>query len=252
MDIRSLVVLYPDNGDSIRTICRGDDVLFCLTDVVRLLASQNSKIIVDGKTEGLYGLVKAQLEVLEKDELFFPTENQQGDERLHYITQAGLFRIVLRDNSPACKKFQKWVLGDVLPSIQKFGTYPPPVNGNSSELKRMVQGLLAEIEQREKLEIETKQRFDRHERMLNELSTRLDSGGSIENDGVNYVSIADFCVANDIDPIHNHYIFGWCLKICAEQAFKSPRKIIHGQVVTTFPDVVINQAWQQLGKSSLD
>jgi prophage antirepressor-like protein len=40
-----------------------------------------------------------------------------------YLSEAGLYSLVLHSRMPAAKKFTKWVTEDVLPSIRKYGYY---------------------------------------------------------------------------------------------------------------------------------
>ena len=40
-----------------------------------------------------------------------------------YITEAGLYRLMLRSRLPAAEDFTDWVTHDVLPSIRKYGSY---------------------------------------------------------------------------------------------------------------------------------
>ena len=39
------------------------------------------------------------------------------------VTESGLYRIIMRSDKPQAKPFQKWVTGEVLPSIRKHGIY---------------------------------------------------------------------------------------------------------------------------------
>lgn len=242
----SLVLAYPDSGEEIKTIYRDGEVLFCLTDVINVLAKQNTDLATTGKVDGLAGLMKAQLEVLEKDELYYPpTSSLEGSEKLHYVTQPGLFRIILRDSSAASKKFQRWVLHEVLPSIQKYGTYPPPVSGDTSALMKTAQLLVCEIQERERLERETKERFDKHERLLRALSDRLAEQNEVPLYNISYLSVKEYCLQQNIDPAHEHLIFGWCLKLCAEKGGNT-KKIIHeGREIVLFPDHVVIDAWKE-------
>ena len=210
---------------------------FSLSDVINLLAKQNSQLAAGGRTVGLMGLIKAQLEVLEEDE----KENIKDEKSSvieTYITQPGLFRIILRDNSPACKRFQRWVIHEVLPSIQKYGTYPPPVVSQDSDLKRVVQSLLTEIENRERLEKETKLKFIEHEERLNELASKI---GTVRESN-SYVSVRNFCEMRSIDKKHYQMIRGWCLKICIEENEPSSSIIEGLESVPTFPEHVIVKA----------
>ncbi len=49
-----------------------------------------------------------------------------GKQRLLTVYESGLYRLIFKSRKPEAKRFQKWVLGEVLPSIRKYGTYPPP------------------------------------------------------------------------------------------------------------------------------
>ena len=40
-----------------------------------------------------------------------------------YISESGLYKLVLRSKLPKAKKFTEWVTNDVLPSIRKYGYY---------------------------------------------------------------------------------------------------------------------------------
>lgn len=236
MSENQILLSYPDSGNEIRTICDDSVVYFSLTDVVKTLTEQNTRMAGGDRSLGLAGLLKAQVEVLEEDEY----SDFDGEP---YVTEPGLFRIILRDNSAACKKFQRWVLHDVLPSIQKYGTYPPPLVEQNSDVKRIVQSLLLEIEEREKLEQRTKEQFKRHEVMLNDLSLRVahtDSGKLAHN----FMSVNEFCRLNGIDISHEQFIFGWCIKIVAEDGEPTSKQVIDGSDLLLFPEHVILRANQ--------
>lgn len=239
MEDNRLVLAYPESDIKVKSVFHNEEIYFCLTDITKLLASQNVTLAEGKKPEGLGQLISAQLEVLEPDEL-----SNFSDEP--YVTQPGLFRIILRDNSRACKQFQRWVLHEVLPSIQKYGTYPPPLVGQDSDVKRIVESLLLEIVQREKLEKETKETFNKHEKMLNALGNRLDIIGDSGNQS--YFSVEDYCKEQYVEDTSEHIIFGWCLKICAEGPEPSGKRMIDNEEVKTFPLHVLVKAHREARK----
>lgn len=49
-----------------------------------------------------------------------------GKQSMLTVYEPGLYRLIFKSRKPEAKKFQKWVFGEVLPSIRKFGIYPPP------------------------------------------------------------------------------------------------------------------------------
>ncbi|TCD23858.1 hypothetical protein E0D86_01185 [Pseudomonas sp. IC_126] len=243
MNETNLILAYPDSGREIRTLYRNNEVMFCLSDVVQILAEQNTELAKDGKKVGLGGLTKGLLDALDSDEKYsLPDIEVSNPQDSQFVTQPGLFRIILRDNSPACKKFQRWVFHEVLPSIQKFGTYPPPAVTQGSEVKKAVMLLLEEIEERERLERETKARFEHTERRLNELSEKISTTQAISHYGLDHLTVSDYCTKNCIDLKHEHLIRGWCIKICAEEGHSSYKISKDGQTEVVFPESVLLQS----------
>jgi prophage antirepressor-like protein len=49
-----------------------------------------------------------------------------GPQGVVTVKEAGLYRLIARSHTPAAQRFQAWLFGEVLPSIRKFGQYPPP------------------------------------------------------------------------------------------------------------------------------
>ncbi len=236
MNTNQLLLAYPGADCQIKTVYFEAEIFFNITDVVTLLAKQNVQLARGKKADGLTELIAAQIDVLDKDEV----KDFDGD---GYMTQPGLFRIILRDNSSACKKFQRWVLHDVLPSIQKYGTYPPPLIEQESEVMKMAKTLVVEIEQREKLEKETKEKFNKHEKILRHLSDRLDTI-SYDSDSTKYISLNEYCGSQGIDPTNKQIIQGWCIKICAEMSEPSKKSVSSGKEEILFPDYVVAKAIQ--------
>lgn len=242
-DTEQLLLLYPESDSDIRTLLIGEDIHFCLKDVVQSLAKLNSKLSVGGKVQSLTGLLKAQIQVLDPDETLI------SDQEI-YVNQAGLFRIILRDNSKACKRFQNWLLKEVLPSIMKYKMYPPPLVEQSSEIKVVVQSLLKDIEAREKLERETKEQFNRHEQMLNNLSSKLQSVSS-DKSSVKLISVYNYCRDNGVPDEQHHSVLGWCIKIVGESKEPSRNDIIDGQLSLMVPEHVASQAVLEVRKNTM-
>jgi len=49
-----------------------------------------------------------------------------GKQTLATVYEAGLYRLIFSSRKPEAKAFKKWIFGEVLPAIRKFGVYPPP------------------------------------------------------------------------------------------------------------------------------
>ncbi len=48
-----------------------------------------------------------------------------GVQQLTYVTEAGMYSLVLRSRKPEAKAFKRWLTHDVLPEIRKTGQYSP-------------------------------------------------------------------------------------------------------------------------------
>lgn len=49
-----------------------------------------------------------------------------GYQEMTIISESGLFTAIIRSRRPEAKPFRRWVTGHVLPSIRRYGMYPPP------------------------------------------------------------------------------------------------------------------------------
>ena len=51
------------------------------------------------------------------------TDTRGGAQEMTYLKEPGLYYLIMRSNKDEAKDFQKWVVGEVLPSIRKTGQY---------------------------------------------------------------------------------------------------------------------------------
>ena len=88
---------------------------------------------------------------LEDDEVTkFDLGSKSGE--TNFVTESGLYAVILRSDKPNAKKFRKWVTSEVLPSIRKSGGY---IAGQEqmSDAELMAKALLVaqkQIEERNK------------------------------------------------------------------------------------------------------
>lgn len=69
------------------------------------------------------GLQMASNQEPAKTHNVFSDEAMGGVQRLTFINEAGLYKLVLRSKLPAAEEFSDWVCEEVLPSIRKYGYY---------------------------------------------------------------------------------------------------------------------------------
>lgn len=82
---------------------------FCLTDVYKSLdISRTSRLFRELDVKGV-----ADCHIL----------TNGGTQKLKFINEPNLYRIIFRSNKPQALSFQDWVFAEVLPSIRKTGSY---------------------------------------------------------------------------------------------------------------------------------
>lgn len=99
---------FNDNGVRIAFDANGQP-LFCLNDVGQALEIKNctaSRFKLNPK--GVH-------------EMYTPTNG--GTQKLTFINEENLYRIVFRSTKPEALNFQNWVFAEVLPTIRKTGGY---------------------------------------------------------------------------------------------------------------------------------
>ena len=118
---------------------------FCLSDVCKILDLDNSR---QAKTR------LDQKGVITNDAL-----TNGGIQRMDFINEPNLYRLIFQSRKPEAGAFQEWVFSDVLPAIRKHGGYLTPakieeVLNDPDTIIALAQSLKAERAKREQLEAE--------------------------------------------------------------------------------------------------
>lgn len=124
----------------IRMVMLDDEPMFCLADVCKALELSNSRIVAD------------RLDEDERRKLDLPRQGVTW-----FVTESGLYAVILRSDKPNAKKFRKWVTSEVLPSIRKHGAYATKdtidkIISNPDYGIMLLQNLKEEREKREEAE----------------------------------------------------------------------------------------------------
>lgn len=104
--MNDLQIFNSEEFGKIRTAVVNDEPMFCLADVCNALEIKNPTMTAQR---------------LDKDERTKLNLGRQGE--TNFITESGLYAVILRSDKPNAKKFRKWVTSEVLPSIRKNGGY---------------------------------------------------------------------------------------------------------------------------------
>lgn len=108
MDNQIQVFNNPEFGE-IRTICEGDKVLFCGSDVAKALGYQNPSRDVNRHCKAITERCT--------------TDSVGRQQSMLFIPESDVYRLVFGSKLPSAEKFTDWVTEEVLPSIRKHGAY---------------------------------------------------------------------------------------------------------------------------------
>lgn len=93
----------------IRTAGTSEQPLFCLADLCKAIGINNPR------------MVRNRIDKEDVSQIDTPTTS--GIQSITYVTESGMYDVILRSDSPQAKPFRKWVTSEVLPSIRKSGGY---------------------------------------------------------------------------------------------------------------------------------
>lgn len=99
----------------VRVAGTSEKPLFCLADVCKALDLQNPSQVKARLDEEDVQLI--DLQALNPNEVII------GNSIANFVTESGLYDVLMRSESGKAKPFRRWVTKEVLPSIRKDGMY---------------------------------------------------------------------------------------------------------------------------------
>lgn len=117
------IQLFTDGEFNMRTAVVDGEPLFCLADVCKVLDIQNPSKVAQR---------------LDDDERTKLELGRQGE--TNFITESGLYAVILRSDKPNAKGFRRWVTSEVLLSIRKTGNYSAKPMTTEEKIKLLAQG----------------------------------------------------------------------------------------------------------------
>lgn len=96
----------------IRVAGTSEEPLFCLVDVCKAIGIVNARNVK---------------ERLDRDDvhLMDTIDNLGRTQQVTFVTESGLYDVIIRSDSESAKSFRKWFTNEVLPSIRKTGEQEP-------------------------------------------------------------------------------------------------------------------------------
>ena len=99
----------PQFGDIRTAISPAGEPLFCLADLCKAINVSNHRNVAK--------------RIDHEDVRRMDTLTQGGNQQALFVTESGMYEVLLRSDSEKAKPFRKWVCGEVLPAIRKTGGY---------------------------------------------------------------------------------------------------------------------------------
>nr|DAH79665.1 MAG TPA: repressor domain protein [Bacteriophage sp.] len=121
--MNDLQIFNNEEFGEVRTAVVNDEPMFCLIDICKALEIKNATDVAKR---------------LDDDELTRLNLGSRAGET-NFITESGLYAVILRSDKPNAKKFRKWVTSEVLPTIRKTGGYNKPMS-TAEKIKLLAQG----------------------------------------------------------------------------------------------------------------
>ena len=121
--MNDLQIFNNEEFGEVRTAVVNDEPMFCLIDICKVLEIKNATDVAKR---------------LDEDELTRLNLGSRAGET-NFITESGLYAVILRSDKPNAKKFRKWVTSEVLPTIRKTGSYNKPMS-TAEKIKLLAQG----------------------------------------------------------------------------------------------------------------
>ena len=129
---------------AIRTAGSANNPLFCLADVCNAIGITNARNVKSRLDEDDVHLVDT-------------IDNLGRTQQVTFVTESGMYDVIMRSDSEKAKPFRKWVTSEVLPTIRKHGIYATAERieemfSDPDNIIKVMQTIKAEREERQRLE----------------------------------------------------------------------------------------------------
>ncbi|ETK09443.1 hypothetical protein T231_09520 [Tannerella sp. oral taxon BU063 isolate Cell 6/7/9] len=123
-------ILQWKEGASVRMQMIKDEPWFAAKDVCELLGLDNSRQAVSRLDDDEKGVINS--------------DTLGGKQELTFVNESGMYALIFQSRKPQARAFRKWVTGEVLPSLRKYGYYVAPgaqlIDEQREELERVMMG----------------------------------------------------------------------------------------------------------------
>jgi len=146
----SNVIPFKFNSSEVRVIEQNGDPMFIAKDVADLLGYSNTSEAVRTHCRNVTTIGGSVLLGSSDYAGCITAGHSHNDAIRQYqiIPERDVYRLIMRSKMPEAEKFEDWVVGEVLPSIRKTGTYQPQASVPTSfaESLRLAADLAEKLE----------------------------------------------------------------------------------------------------------
>lgn len=151
----ALPQIFMFDGCGVRIIEKDGEPWFVAADIASVLGYANPQKAIREHCKGV-------------NETVTPTSG--GDQTVKIIPERDVYRLIMRSKLPSAERFEEWVVGEVLPSLRKTGTYQvapqaPQVPQTLPEALRLAADLAETVETQKREMIEMKPKVEALDRL---------------------------------------------------------------------------------------
>ncbi|MBR4960238.1 MAG: phage antirepressor KilAC domain-containing protein [Clostridia bacterium] len=107
----NLLLFNSEEFGNVRTICEGDKIYFCGSDIAKSLGYTNPHKAVNDHC-------------LEDGVTFRSVIDSMGREQnIKFISEGNVYRLIVSSKLPSARAFERWLFDQVVPSIRQHGAY---------------------------------------------------------------------------------------------------------------------------------
>ena len=107
---KELIQIFNYGSNQVRVMMKDNNPWFVAKDLCEIL---------DIKWAGQHALIG----ISEKNKGIEKFSTPGGMQAMLVVSEAGMYRLIMRSTKPEAEKFQDWIAEEVLPSIRRTGTY---------------------------------------------------------------------------------------------------------------------------------
>lgn len=214
----------PNLGEVRVSVAENNEPLFCLADLCSALGISNHRN------------VRARLDEEDVHQMYTPTKG--GLQSMVYVTEAGMYDVVLRSDAPSAKTFRKWVTSEVLPTLRKTGSY---------SIKKTLSPIQMQLEMMKSMQIQLQEIIDAKEE-VKQLKSELAEVKQRTTTNLDQSTIVAYVSRNNIKLDVTRYgaMGKKASSLCKKRGIEVTKiNDVRWGVVSVYPDMILDEVFSK-------